>query len=154
VFRLPDQELLVAEASGGVYSPILLIAVSLILAVMLRRSLLHAMLLVSASLFLVATLNTTRVFLIVLAAAKWGVDLSGGWQHVVLGYLSVAIGLLLLFSTDQLLRGLLAPVLDRHAAEFMDPEVHGIPPAIDPLSRVWNCLVARYQQPPAKPDSH
>ncbi len=146
VFRLPDRELFVAEACSGVHSQLVLIAVSVVLAVVWRRSLLHTVFLVAASVFCAATANTARVLLIVLAAARWGVDLSVGWQHEVLGYSLVAVGLLFLLSADRLLLGLLAPILAFWRAESdpdFDPERHMVPEARDPLSRVWNTLVAR-----------
>ena len=91
--------------------------------------------------------NTARVLLVVLAAARWGMDLSAGWQHEVLGYSLAGLGLLLLLSADQLLVGLLAPVpnfwIDESDPEF-DLEADVAPGASDPLSRVWNRLVAGY----------
>jgi hypothetical protein len=86
------------------------------------------------------------MLVIVFAAAHWGFELSQGWQHEVVGYCLFLIGVFLLLSTDQLLAGLLAPVLDwRRTVELpeFDPESDPIPPARDPLSRVWNRLVAQ-----------
>ncbi len=141
VFRLPGRELFVAEACSGVNSQFVLIAVSLLLLVVLRRAWLHAILLVASSVFWSAVVNTVRVNLIVVAAVQWDMDLSDGWRHQVLGHTLVLIGFLLLLSTDRLLAGLLAPVLDfRRAAA--DPDSDGMPLAADPLSRLWNRVVA------------
>jgi hypothetical protein len=54
--------------------------------------------------------NVLRVTLIVIAAGEFGVDLSEGWLHEVLGHVLLILGFLLLLSTDQLLAGLLAPM--------------------------------------------
>jgi len=141
VFRLPGRELFVAEACSGVNSQLVLIAVSVLLVVVLRRTWLHAILLVATSVFWSTVVNTVRVNLIVVAAVQWDIDLSEGWRHQVLGHTLVLIGFLLLLSTDRLLAGLLAPVLDfRRAAT--DPDFEGMPLATDPLSRLWNRVVA------------
>lgn len=141
VFRLPDRELFVAEACSGVNSQLVLIAVSVVLAVALRRSWLHAILLVASSVFWSAVFNTVRVNLIVVAVVQWDIDLSGGWRHQVLGHTLALIGFLLLLSTDRLLAGLLAPVLDFRRTDA-NPDSDGMPLAADPLSRMWNRLVA------------
>jgi exosortase len=147
VFRLPGRELFVAEACSGVHSQLVLIAVSIVLAVYWRRTFLHSVLLAAASVFCAATVNTARVLLIVLAAAKWDMDLSSGWQHEVLGYSLVVAGLLLLLSADQFLQGVLAPIVAFWRPEPI-PEGELRPGASDPLSRFWNWLIARYQTRP------
>ena len=68
-------------------------------------------LLVVASVFCAFMANTARVFLIVLAAAKWNMDLSASWQHEVLACGLVGLGFLLLLSADELLLAMLAPIV-------------------------------------------
>ncbi len=147
IFRLPNRELFVAEACSGVHSQLVLIAIGIVIAIAWRRGPLHSMLLVATSVFCAAIVNTARVTLIVLAAARWDVDLSTGWQHEVLGYSLVGVGLLLLLSADQFLCGLLAPVLDFWNAELdpdFDPEEDKLPEPRALLPRIWNRLAAGY----------
>jgi len=141
VFRTPDRELFVAEACSGINSQLVLIAASAVLVILLRRTWLHAILLIAASVFWSVVVNTTRVTLIVLVAVQWNIDLSDGWQHEVLGHGLALVGILLLFSTDQFLAGLFAPVLNFRAAE-MGGGHEGVPLASDPLSRLWNAAIA------------
>ncbi|MBC8869146.1 MAG: exosortase U [Planctomycetes bacterium] len=141
VFRLPGRELFVAEACSGINSQLVLVAASVILVILLRRAWLHSILLIAASVFWSVVVNTARVTFIVLVAVRWDIDLSDGWQHQVLGHALALAGILLLLSTDQLLAGLLASVLDfRRAA--MRGEQERAPLARDPLSRLWNVVIA------------
>jgi exosortase len=142
VFRLPERELFVAEACSGVHSQLVLIAASLLLVIALYRPWLHALLLIGISLCLSSMVNIARVTVIVFAAAQWDVDWSTGWQHEVLGYSLTLIGFLLLISGDLLLAGLLAPVLDLADAEE-GLTMEALPLASDPLSRLWNRVIAR-----------
>ena len=150
VFRLPDREMFVAEACSGINSQLVLIAASVLLVIVLRRAWLHAVLLIAASVFWSVVVNTVRVTLIVLAAVRWDIDLSGGWQHQVLGHALALAGLLLLLSTDQLTAGLLASVLDFRRAQ-MKGEHDRAPLASDPLSRLWNALIACVSEDASKP---
>jgi exosortase len=142
VFRLPDRELFVAEACSGVNSLLTLIAFGVLLVILIHRSPIHTILLLITTLFWSGLVNTLRVTIVVLAGAQWGMDISSGWIHGLLGYLLVAVGFLLLLSTDQLLASVLAPVLDLHGPES-ELDAEDIPLAGDPLSRVWNFVVAR-----------
>jgi exosortase len=141
VFRLPDRELFVAEACSGVHSQLALLAVCVLLVVVFRRPPLHALLMLVASVFWSAVVNIARVTIVVLAAAGWGQDLSTGWVHELLGYVLTAAGVLLLFSTDQLLLGLLAPVRERQMFDTAADLVN-CPMAADRLSQSWNHLVS------------
>lgn len=140
VFELPDWQLSAADPCGGVHSPLVLIVLGLLLAVVRRRSVLQAVLLAAAAVGWSLAVNIARVTVIVVAAAWWDVDWSGGWQHQVLGYALTLLGLGLLLSTDALLSGLLGPVLD---FALICQEVELLPLASDPLSRLWNRVVAR-----------
>jgi len=151
VFRLPGREMFVAEACSGINSQLVLIAASVLLAILLRRVWLHAILLIAASVFWSVVVNTARVTLIVLAAVQWDIDLSDGWQHQVLGHALALVGVLLLLSTDQLLVGLFASILDYRQAQ-VDEEHERAPFATDLLSRVWNAVIACVSETSAEPD--
>lgn len=145
VFRLADRDLFWTSACGGVHSPLVLVAIAGVLAVLGRRSPLHAVGLLAASLLVAAVAVTGQMVLVVLAAVHAGVDLAVGWPYTLLGYSALGLGGLLLVSADQLLRGLCAPVLvagNDDADLDIDLESHGVREASDPLSRLWNRLVS------------
>jgi exosortase len=139
VFELPRRQLAEVEACGGIHSPLILIALSFVLAATFRRPALHAVLLVVAAVAWSLVVNIARVTTVVAAADWWGTDWSSGWQHQALGCAWSLAGLGLLLSTDGLLWGLLGPVLDpEDAGEGGRPVL-----ASDSLSRLWNRVVAR-----------
>lgn len=141
VYQLPGVEIFAAEACGGVHSQLLLVAISLLMAALWRRTLLHALLLATAAVFWTSVLNITRVVILMLAASRWGADLSIGWQHQALGFLLVCLTLLLLWSSDRWLVGILGPVLFAWSPETSKEK----------WSRRWNKLIAHYEDPSKKP---
>jgi exosortase len=142
VFHLPTRRLFVAEACSGIHSQLVLIAASILLVILLRRTWLHAILLIVASICFSTLINVIRVTSVVFVAAHWDLYWTDGWKHNLLGYSLTLAGLFLLISADLLLAGLLAPVLELADAEDeLSPE--GIPLPTDPLSRLWNLVVAR-----------
>jgi exosortase len=130
VFQLPDRDLFVAEACSGIHSQLVLLAACAIYVVVVRRPWLHAVCLLAAAVFWSVAMNVLRVTLIVLGAARFGVDLSGGWMHELLGHVLLIAGFLLLLSTDQLLAGLLAPMRSDGTRR-------------NRFARFWNAAIAR-----------
>lgn len=108
VFQLDSGQLFVAEACSGFHGQLLLISVSLLMAVYWRRSLQSTVWLVGAASFWSLIVNITRVSIIVLLSDRFGYDLTHGWIHVMLGISLMAVGFVLLLSTDQLVCGLAA----------------------------------------------
>ncbi len=153
VFQLPDRELFVAEACSGIHSQLVLFAACLIFAVYQRRGLIATMLFVLASIFWSVVVNVTRVTIVVIAAAQFGIDLSAGWIHEALGFGLLGAGLVLLVSSDQLLQGLLAAVRNpepditpgRYYDTVAENEAEAgrdAPVTLDFFSRQWNRWVA------------
>lgn len=140
VFQLAQCHVYVAEACSGVQSPLILVFVSILTTVLLRRSLLHGLLLAVAAVFWTFVLHTARVVIVVLATAQSNSDLPLSGQHDVLGYSLVVLGLLLWWSTDRWLVGFLAPVLIAWSAETNE----------DPLSQFWNRMISRSHTMPTE----
>ena len=149
VFHLADRQFFEADTCTGATSPLLLIAAGVLLAILLRRAWLHVVLLIGVSVFWSVAISVARVTLVVFVTTRWQIDLSEGWQHHVLSYSLVVIGFLLLLSTDRLLAGLLAPVLDLRRAGKAS-SVEGGRYAGDPLSRLWNRVIVMVSYAPAK----
>lgn len=66
--------------------------------------------LILSAVFWAVFMNTIRIFLIPVADNMFLMDLSHGLAHDVLGYSALALGILMLFSTDQFLLFLFGPV--------------------------------------------
>ena len=134
--QLPRQDIAAAEACGGVHSPLLLIAIAMLLAVLLRRGWVHGLLLTGTGVFWTFVLHSTRVVIVV--ANSHSESSLSGWLHAGLGCVMLVFGVLLLLSTDRLLLNLLAPVFVAWSHETQQ----------DPLSRFWNRAVAGPGTPP------
>lgn len=146
VLVLPGQRMLVEEACSGVNSLLVLLAVTALFVVAARRPLLWAALLVASSFAWAWLANVARVVAIALAQALYQVDLSSGWRHELLGYAAIALGLLLLASTDRWLAFLLRPVAPGENELPWNPLKKR-----NPLTRAWNWCVgqSRSQARPA-----
>lgn len=66
--------------------------------------------LILSAVFWAVFMNTIRILLIPLSDFLLGVDLSHGFAHDILGYSALALGILLLLSTDQFLLFVFGPV--------------------------------------------
>ena len=106
VIQLPQKPLFIADACSGIHSLYVLLAMALFLSMMLRRSILHSVLLVCSTFGLVLIENVSRV-VIVAAALGWNRDLSFGTRHTVLGVTLFCLSALLILSIDQFLMFLL-----------------------------------------------
>ena len=84
----------------------------------------------AGSIFWAGLANTARVVTVAVGQARYGVDLSKGWQHDAIGLIAVVVALLMVVSSDRLLAFLLTPIVlpsDR--------------PLLNPLSKTWNAWV-------------
>ena len=93
----------------------------------------RAMALVAAAVFWAMFINVLRILLIPVLDVNEIANLTGGFGHVLLGWGALAIGLLLLLSTDQLLLFLFGPV---------DPEMGESGPFGKLITRFWNQLIS------------
>ncbi|MEO8269888.1 MAG: exosortase U [Aureliella sp.] len=93
----------VAEACSGIQSLFAVLCFGALLIVYLRRPPLHALLLLATCPCWALLMNTIRITAIPIAHALFGLDLSHGVLHDVLGYCTMGLAILLLISSDELL---------------------------------------------------
>jgi exosortase len=111
VVRAPGTEGFgIAEACSGVQSFFTLLFVAVVFAVWNRRPWFRSSVLVISTIFWAILMNTIRIFAIPMADKLLDMDLTSGVSHMLLGYSTLALGILLLFSTDQFLLFLFGPV--------------------------------------------
>lgn len=124
VIRLPDRELLVAEACSGVQSAFTLCFVAIAVVAWKRRSLVVVPFALATALLWAVLANVTRVTSIAVAATAH-LDLSTGWPHELLGYAVLAIAIGLVISTDRLLRTVFHPIGSVRNSESPNPLIRG-----------------------------
>ena len=132
--QLASKELFVAEACSGVQSVFTLAFIACVIVAINRRRLWLVPLYLLISVLLAIAGNTLRVTTVAVAEDWFAWDLSSGWQHDVLGYITLGIATLFLLSFDQLIMVLLHP-----ASAGSDSS------SDNPLIRAWNFLVADWQ---------
>lgn len=134
---LASKRLGIEEACSGIVSMMAIVASCLILAVLSNRALLHSILLVASGIAWAAVTNVLRIVTLGFALEKFGIDLSEGWRHDVLGLVLFVGALVLAVSTDRLLCFVLSPIdMDNGLSwptrtwdalvTFMDPAAPGI----------------------------
>ncbi|MBC8875344.1 MAG: exosortase U, partial [Planctomycetes bacterium] len=110
VIQIPGHQFLVEEACSGVQTVFALLATAAVLAVWLRRPLVHGALLVASAVFWAIAVNVIRVTLVVVLYVERGVDVGNGWPQTMFGIGLFVLVLLFLLSTDRLLLFLLGPL--------------------------------------------
>ncbi len=142
VLAFPDRKLFVEEACSGVVSLFTILATAAIFGAFLRRSAFHTLLLMLAGAFWAGAANILRVVAIAVSIEKMGIDLTEGWPHTILGMVVFSISLLVLFSTDALLRFIFGPIeFDDSSASESSHE--------NPLISGWNRLFWPTHERPA-----
>lgn len=126
----------IAEACSGVQSFFTLLFVAIVFSVWNRRPWFRSLILFFSTVFWAILMNTIRIFAIPVAERAFKLDLSTGISHALLGYCTLAVGILLLMSTDQLLMFLFGPV---------DPESGGRGGLGGIISNAWNRVIAGSQ---------
>jgi exosortase len=110
VVQISGQRLLVEEACAGVSSLFSLLACTLFLVLWLRRPWLRSCLLLASSIGWVIVSNVVRVVTIAYLYDRYGLDLSIGIKHDLLGFACFAMAVLLIWSMDRLVLFLLPRV--------------------------------------------
>jgi exosortase len=128
VVELPEKKLLVEEACSGVQSFFALLAATAVLLVWQRAHPLRAIPLLCMVLLWAGVGNVLRVLTICVVWVFYEVDLSTGWRHELLGFATFGVALVLVGSTDQIMKWLLAPL----------GELSAIESEVSPLSNKWN----------------
>ena len=88
-------------------------------------------LLVMSAVFWAIFMNTIRIMSIPIAMRFFELDLSEGTNHVLLGYTSLIMGIVLILSTDQLIMFLFGPVQDANESGKFGRV----------LGKIWNSLI-------------
>jgi exosortase len=150
VLVLPGHRMLVDEACSGVNSVLVLLVLTALFVVGTRRPLVWSALLLISSVAWAWAANVVRITTIAIAQAWYQVDLSTGWRHELLGYVTISMALIWLISTDYCLSFLLRPIILRRV------DLSELAQGPSPLSRAWNWFVgarARMYSDIASPDS-
>ena len=93
----------VAEACSGIQSFFAVLCFGALLIAYFRRGWLHSLLLIAVCPFWAIPMNTVRITAISIAYALFGIDLSHGLLHDLLGYLTMGLAMGLMLSFDELL---------------------------------------------------
>ena len=128
VFYLPGGSLFVEEACSGVQSVFALLFCALLLFAWIGRSPCLIPVYMILAIAWAGVMNIVRIVSIAVAQEWYGLDLAHGFRHELLGYVCLAIAILLLASSDRLLRVLFFPV---PSADDMRE---------NPLEIIWNRL--------------
>jgi exosortase len=115
VLVLPGHRMLVDEACSGVNSVLVLLVLTALFVVAARRPLVWTGLLLASSVAWAWAANVVRVSTIAIAQAWFQLDLSSGWRHELLGYVTILLALAWLVSTDYCLAFFLRPIVLRDA---------------------------------------
>ncbi len=128
-----DRKWGIEEACSGVQSFFTLLFCSVFWVLWMRRSWFQGSILVLSSVFWAIVMNTVRIFVIPIAFLQLGMDLSEGWQHAALGYLTLVVRIAFILSTDQFLDFTFGAI---------DSEKSGNDAETSQVSRFWNYYVA------------
>ena len=145
VLVLPGHRMLVDEACKGLNSVLVLLVLTAFLVVASRRPRIWTVLLLASSVFWAWGANIVRVTTIAVSRAWFQVDLSGGWRHELLGYVTILLALMWLGSTNRCLSYLLEPIDLRKADRWS----FAFQPSF--LTDAWNwCLGEGWNRKSAK----
>jgi exosortase len=114
VLELAEKQLLVEEACSGVDSQYALMAVAGVLLLVGRASLWVSVVTILTVPIWAILGNILRIFSIVLGVHCFGIDLSVGWQHMLLGLIAFAMAAWAHWSSVQFLNWLEWTVVPRH----------------------------------------
>lgn len=133
VIQVPGHEHYGIEgACSGVQSFFTLLFVAVLFIVIYRRPFFRSAILIVSAVFWALFMNTVRIFLIPVLD-QFDIDVAHGFPHALLGWGTLAVGVLLLLSTDQFLTFLFGPV---------DPEVGRSGPFGKLVTKAWNGLIS------------
>ena len=145
VLDFPDKRFLVEEACSGVQSLFTILFIAALVICVKRRAIAHGLVLLASGILFAGIMNVMRVISIAVAWDKYGMDLSTGWRHDMLGYASLSVAALLLMSADSFLAFITDPV----------PDVRRPGPVAmfrNPFVAAWNRLFSVMPKP-AEPTS-
>ncbi len=144
VLELASQRLFVEEACSGMSSVYLLMAATALSVVWERTRMVRAIPLLLSVLWWAIVGNVVRIVVIAAAIHINGSDLTTGWQHETLGVVVLLLSLSGIYSTNCLLRFLLAEI--SNFAQTRDNGSRVLTPV-----RLWNLCTETNRRPPAVP---
>lgn len=109
VIELPSGRLFVEEACSGVQSLYTLVFCAVLIVVVLGRAMCLLPIYVALAVLWAGLMNVIRIVAIAVVKHWYGLDWSHGWQHSTIGYVSLGIAVLLLLSSDRVIRVLFFP---------------------------------------------
>ncbi len=136
VLEFPGKRLLVEEACSGVQSLFALVAAVAVYLVWRRRPWSIAAVLLPAAVGAAVLMNVARVTAIALADHRFGLDLSKGWPHEVLGTVSFALALVLLAAVEAVAGCVLGPITLPRFPKLGDPLPEGDPDGLLVAGRI------------------
>lgn len=102
ILATEDRSFMVAEACSGVHSLFSCLCAIVFVSVYRRYSLIRILINAAQTCLWVIIANALRVFIVVYAFSKFGIELDSGWRHEALGMLTYTLALLMSLSTDML----------------------------------------------------
>ncbi|MFO1066399.1 MAG: exosortase U [Pirellulales bacterium] len=124
VFELTGGNLFVEEACSGIQSVFAVSSISLLMVAYLRRPILSIPAYIAVAVFWASGFNVVRVVTIALGQEWYGIDLAHGVAHQVLGYVCLGMAIILLASTDRLLKVSLFPVPQSQREDVYNPAIN------------------------------
>lgn len=100
VIEIPGHRLLIDEACSGINSLMSVLAFTLLLGILKRRSAGVVVLLLTGAMVFVIGVNIARITLGAVAQARWNIDLLNGTAHALSGFILFCICLGLIFTAD------------------------------------------------------
>lgn len=102
VIEVPTQKFMIEQACSGAQSLFAVLFCTLTFLFWNRYRFLRAAGVLLAAAFWVLLANVARLVAVAWLGPRWGVDLSSGWRHEVLGWVLFLVTLSLVWSTDKL----------------------------------------------------
>lgn len=130
VIELPSERLFVEEACSGVQSLYTVVFCAVLIVVAFGRAMCLLPVYVALAIVWAVLMNVIRIVAIAAVRHWYDLDWSHGWQHSAIGYVSLSVSVLLLLSSDRVIRVLFFPT--KPAA--------GTRGRTNPLVTTWNYL--------------
>jgi len=113
VIEIPGKTLTVEAACSGIQSLYVVLAATLFFVLVTRATLFRSVMLLATAVIWVLIGNIIRLVAVVASYTTWGLDLSSGWPHELLGIVVLFFTLSMIASTDSLYRltGMLAKAI-------------------------------------------
>lgn len=131
VIELPGGTLFVEEACSGVQSLFTVLFLACLWIVFRRRPILATPAYLLAGVGWAMVMNVVRITSIALAQEWYSLDLSEGLPHEILGWICLALAVIMMLSTDRLLRVAFYPVPPDESGHLGNP-----------VARLWNWALA------------